>query len=247
MNYFSARSASLAASLLLATLAACTSPGTPIPEIAQEINATRDLGPMRFVPGDRIAVRFASNPTYDQRLDVRPDGTASFPLLGEIAVAGKTVEEITKELTIGYTPKLTVVDLSVNLDTSVQATQLDSPRRIFVLGEVQAPGAFPYNGENITIPKALAAAHGFDKTSAALQAMLLVRYLPKENGYRGWKIDASPDFWGSPAQVYLQPGDVLYVPNTAIDKVNIWVDKYIRQLIPFPYLSYYIVNQPPTN
>ena len=244
--HLSTRSASLAAGLLLATLAACTTPGTPIPEIAQEINATRDTGPMRFVPGDRLAIRFASNPTYDQRLDVRPDGLASFPLLGEIAVAGKTVDELTKELLPAYTAKLRVVDFSVNLDTSVQATQLDSPRRIFVLGEVQLPGAFPYNGENITIPKALAAAHGFDKTSAALTAMLLVRWLPKENGYRGWKIDANPEFWGSPNQVYLQPGDVLYVPNTTIDKVNIWVDKYIRQLIPFPYLSYYIVNQPPT-
>jgi len=240
------RSASLAASLLLCLLASCTASGTPIPEIAQEINATRETGPMRFVPGDRLAVRFASNPSYDQRLDVRPDGTASFPLLGEIPVAGKTVEELTKELTLGYTGKLTTVDFSVNLDTSVQATQLDSPRRIFILGEVQTPGAFPYNGENITIPKALAAAHGFDKTSAALNAMVLVRWLPKENGYRGWKIDANPEFWGSPNQVYLQPGDVLYVPNTTIDKVNIWVDKYIRQLIPFPYLSYYIVNQPPT-
>ena len=76
--------------------------------------------------------------------------------------------------------------------------------------------------------------------------MVLVRWLPKENGYRGWKIDADPEFWGSPSQVYLQPGDVLYVPNTTIDKLDIWVDKYIRQLIPFPYLSYYIVNQPPT-
>jgi protein involved in polysaccharide export with SLBB domain len=171
---------------------------------------------------------------------------ASFPFLGEIAVAGKTIDELTKELTPGYKEKLTTVDFTVNLDTSVQATQLDSPRRIFVLGEVQLPGAFPYNGENITIPKALAAAHGFDKTSAALNAMVLVRWLPKENGYHGWKIDADPEFWGSPAQVYLQPGDVLYVPNTTIDKLDIWVDKYIRQLIPFPYLSYYIVNQPPT-
>jgi protein involved in polysaccharide export with SLBB domain len=242
----STRGASLAASLLLATLASCTASGKPIPEIAQEINATRDTGPMRFVPGDRLAVRFASNPTYDQRLDVRPDGMASFPLLGEIGVAGKTVDEVTKELTTGYTGKLNVVDFSVNLDTSIQATQLDSPRRIFVLGEVQLPGAFPYNGENITIPKALAAAHGFDKTSAALNAMLLVRWVPKENGYHGWKIDADPEFWASASQVYLQPGDVLYVPNTTIDKVDIWVDKYIRQLIPFPYLSYYIVNQPPT-
>lgn len=240
------RLATLAASLLLAFLSACTSAGTPIPEIAQEINATRQTGPMRFVPGDRILLRFGSNPTLDQRLDVRPDGKASFLMVGEFAVAGKTAEELMKELTAAYTVKLNAVDLSVNLDTSVQATQLDSPRRVFVLGEVNLAGAFPYNGEDITIPKAIAAARGFDKKTAALQAMLLVRWLPKENGYHGWKIDANPEYWGSANQIFLQPGDVLYVPNTTIDKVDIWIDQYIRQLIPFPYLSYYIVNQPPT-
>jgi len=241
----SAGRAVIAAVLLLAALPACTSAGTPIPDIAAEINATRQAGPMRFVPGDRISLRFGSNAPLDQRLDVRPDGKASFLMVGEMAVAGKTVDELTRELTAAYTVKLTTPDLSVNLDTSTQATQLDYPRRIFVLGEVTQPGAFPYNGEDITIPKALAAARGFDKTSAALKAMLLVRYVAKENGYRGWKIDAEPEFWGSPSQVFLQPGDVLYVPNTTIDKVDIWVDKYIRQLIPFPYLSYYIVNEPP--
>jgi polysaccharide export outer membrane protein len=232
--------------LSLAVSAGCTASGTPIPEIASEINSTRASGPMRFVPGDRISIRFASNPTLDQRLDVRPDGRASFLLVGEIAVAGKTAEELTKELTSAYTGKLTTPDLSVNIDSSTYGTQLDAPRRIFVLGEVTLPGAFPWNGEDITIPKAISAARGFDKTSAALQAMLLVRWVPKENGYHGWKIDAEPEFWNSPAQIFLQPGDVLYVPNTTIDKVDIWVDKYIRQLIPFPYLSYYIVNQPPT-
>jgi len=33
----------------------------------------------------------------------------------------------------------------------------------------------------------------------------------------------SRNFWGSPSQVFLQPGDVLYVPNTTIDKVDIWI------------------------
>jgi polysaccharide export outer membrane protein len=234
----------LCAGLLAALLGACTSSGTPIPELAQEINATREAGPMRFVPGDRISVRFASDPTLDQRLDVRPDGKASFLMVGEIGVAGKTADDLTKELITAYTGKLKTPDLSVNLDSSQQATQLESPRRIFVLGEVTMPGAFPYNGEDITIPKALAAARGFDKTSAALQAMVLVRWLPKKNGYHGWKIDANPEYWGSSKQIFLQPGDVLFVPNTTIDKLDIWVDKYIRQLIPFPYLSYYIVNAP---
>jgi hypothetical protein len=34
--------------------------------------------------------------------------------------------------------------------------------------------------------------------------------------------------------VFLQARDVVFVPNTAIDDVNIWVDQYIRKMIPIP-------------
>lgn len=232
--------------LLLAALASCTTPGKPMAELAREINATRQTGPVSFLPGDRIWVRFAHDQTLDQHVDVRPDGRASFLMVGEIPVAGKTTAQLTQELTTAYTAKLTTPDLVANLESFADNTDRVSPRRYFVLGEVSAAGAYPYAGDDITIPKAIALAHGFDKTSASLESVLLVRWLPSENGYRGWKINAGVDSWSSPEQIYLQPGDVLYVPNTTIDKVNIWVDKYIRQLIPFPYLSYYIVNQPPT-
>jgi len=232
-------------SLLLAVLASCTSAGKPMSELAKEINATRQAGPTRFVPGDKIWVRFAHDQTYDQHVDVRPDGMASFLLIGEISVAGKSSAELTTELTAAYTGKLQSPDgLVANLEATGDNTSRESPRRYFVLGDVYAPGSFAYVGDEITIPKALALARGFNKTSASLESLLLVRWLPSEKGYHGWKIDAGIDSWSSPEQVFLQPGDVLYVPNTTIDKVNIWVDKYIRQLIPFPYLSYYVVNQP---
>jgi polysaccharide biosynthesis/export protein len=240
------RAASLLGCLLLATLTSCTTPGTPMPELAKEINATRQGGPTRFVPGDRISLMFAHDPLLNQKVDVRPDGSASFLMVGDFAVAGKTPEEFTKELTTAYASKLKAPDLVANIESQGENTSRESPRRYFVLGEVRTPGSFFYTGDEITIPKALALANGFDKATASLESVLLVRWLPSEKGYHGWKINAGIDYWSSPEQIFLQAGDVLYVPNTTIDKVNIWVDQYIRKLIPFPYLSYYIVNQPPT-
>lgn len=245
----SARRAATAVVLLLPALAGCTSSGKPIPEIAPEINATLQKGPTRFLPGDRIFVRFMHDATLDQRVDVRPDGKASFLMVGEFDVAGRTADELTKTLMQAYKPKIDDVDLVANIELGGEAAMRDNARRVFVLGEVTYPGAYSFTGEPLTIPKALALAHGALKPSASLESMLLVRWMPEPAGYRGWKIDAGIDYWSSPEQVLLQPGDVLYVPNTTIDKADIWVDKYIRQLIPFPYLSYYIVNQPatPTN
>ena len=192
--------------------------------------------------GDSLAVNVFGSATFDVPAQVDGRGEIVIPKVGSVKVAGLTLGKAKQAVQglVGRQFSRTTVDLQVMKLREV---------RIFVLGEVSNPGAFPYNGEEITIPKAIAAAHGFDKKTAALQAMLLVRWLPKENGYHGWKIDANPDYWSSPNQIFLQPGDVLYVPNTTIDKVDIWVDQYIRQVIPFPYLSYYIVNQPatPTN
>jgi hypothetical protein len=37
-------------------------------------------------------------------------------------------------------------------------------------------------------------------------------------------------------QILLQANDLIFVPNTPIDDVNIWIDQYIRLMIPFPYL-----------
>ncbi|MBK7644933.1 MAG: polysaccharide biosynthesis/export family protein [Planctomycetes bacterium] len=239
----------LLAALLLLGLASCTASGKPIPELAREVNATRQSGPTRFLPGDRLSVRFANDPAMDQHLDVRPDGKASFLRIGDLQVAGKSPDELTAELTQAYKEKLSSPILSANLELSGEAAMRDNPRRFFVLGEVTFPGSFGFNGEGITIPKAISLAHGFNKNTAALNSMLLVRWISESEGYRGWKINADIEYWSAQTQVLLQPGDVLYVPNTTIDKVDNWVDKYIRQLIPFPYLSYYLVNQPatPTN
>ena len=51
-----------------------------------------------------------------------------------------------------------------------------------------------------------------------------------------WLIDARIEHWGVAPPVYLQPNDLVFVPNTNIDDANIFVDKYIRQMLPFPYL-----------
>jgi hypothetical protein len=36
--------------------------------------------------------------------------------------------------------------------------------------------------------------------------------------------------------LYLQPYDVVFIPNTPIDEVAIWVDNHIRRMIPVPYV-----------
>ena len=65
---------------------------------------------------------------------------------------------------------------------------------------------------------------------------LLVRWSPSTGKQLHWTIDARPETWSGSTPLLLQPYDVLYVPNTPVDEVAIWVDNYIRRMIPFPYI-----------
>ncbi len=229
----------LAPWLLACTLAVgCASAGEPMPDIAAEINATRDLQTARFLPGDTVAIRFPHNPTFDQSVRVDSSGEASFLHIGRVNVLGKIPEQVREELERAYAAKISgPPDVSVNLiQLNPEAMVAPPNRAIHVTGEVHNPGIFPYVGQQVTLIDAIARAGGHLKATALLKQVLLVRWMPEKNTWRSWKIDARQDYWGTSKQILMQANDLVYIPNTPIDDVDIWVDQYIRLLIPFPYL-----------
>jgi len=227
-----------ALSLAVAALtfqAACASSGTPMPSVAAEINATLDPLPARFYPGDSVGLRFANDANLDQTVRVDMNGNASFLLIGTLNVAGKRPDQVRDELKQSYGSKLSAPDLTVNLIEQVATPPASSNRAVHVLGEVRNPGSIPYIGQRLTLIDAMAQVGGHLKATALLQYVLLVRWMPDQRSWKAWRIDASTDHWGAANQILLQSNDLIYVPNKPIDEVNIWVDQYIRQMIPFPF------------
>lgn len=219
------------AGLLLLSSAACSAVAMPMPDLAAEINATLQLDPYVVREGDVLEVRFLRKPEWNFSTRVRQDGRGSFTGLDELQVAGKTLAEIDEMLTRRYAvfpekPEITVDYATIAEDTAV------NPRGVMVVGEVLNPGPIVLRGERISLVEALARAGGHDKRTANLCNTLLVRWLPDQNRRVAWRLDASVDYWGSPVPVMLQPDDIVFVPNTAIDDVNIWVDQYIRLMLP---------------
>ena len=223
-------------SLLAALLGACSSTGEPVTDLAAEINSSLDPTPARFLPGDTVEVKFTHDPTLNQEVVVDPNGNASFLLVGTVHVGGKRPDQVREELDRTYKQKLTAADISVNLVPLPSTGDVLTNRLIHVMGEVRLAGAFPYLGQQVTMLSAIARAGGHLKATANLKNVLLVRYLPDKNTWKGWHIDLRESYWDSSRQILLQANDVIYIPNTAIDDVNIWIDQYIRQMIPFPYL-----------
>lgn len=86
-------------------------------------------------------------------LPVRPDGKISLPLLNDVQAAGLTPLELSNVISEGLkkfinNPQVTVTVLDIN------------SRRIYVMGEVSRPGAFPLL-PNMTVLQALGSAGAF--------------------------------------------------------------------------------------
>lgn len=214
--------------------AACSTPGgPPLPEIAPEINATFAEGEFVLTPGDVMAVTFPRAPEWTQEeVVVLADGTASFAGIEPVRVAGLTIGQLSANLRERYARIPSISDASVSVQVITPAV-----RTVSVLGEVNEPGAIEIGPEGrLTLVEAITRAGSFDKRSAWLSNTLLIRWVPEDQAQRTWKIDARHQHWDSRNPIMLQQYDIVFVPNTVIDRVDIWVDNFIRRLLPLPFI-----------
>jgi polysaccharide biosynthesis/export protein len=222
----------LCAGIVLALAgSACQSAGGPsLSSIAESINATLEPNAVILGVGDEVEVRFPYQPTWNQVVRVYPDGSASFLGIGRLIVAGMSPGRLGQALGEAYKHVLE----SPEVDVVVKSF---SARSVYVMGEVTNPGALELEPDNrLTFVEALAKAGGPLKQSAYLAHAMLIRWNGNAGQQMAWTIDARIEHWGGSVPLYLQPYDVIFIPNTPVDDVAIWVDNYIRRMIPFPYL-----------
>jgi len=213
--------------LLASSATGCNTTGRPLPEMVHEVNSTLHAGES-ILPGDELEVRFPYEPDWNHTTVVSKTGTAVFLKLDELLVGGLTLEALDELLTLGYNDILKKPELSVRVRTA-------APRTAAILGEVREPGNYPVR-DHYTIFDLLADAEGYAKRTADLDALLLVRWIPDLQQARAFYIDLDPEWWGCAEPLYIQPLDIVFIPNKPIDKINIFVDQYLRLMLPFPYL-----------
>src|SRR5262245_49239723 len=83
----------------------------PIPGVAGPTLPASE--PYRIQPGDELEVRFFHTPDQNVTLKVRPDGCISLPLVYELRVAGRTVEDVRLELTERVSRELASPEIAV--------------------------------------------------------------------------------------------------------------------------------------
>ena len=99
--------------------------------------------------------------------------------------------------------------------------------RVYVLGEVLRPSAVPIRTGRITVAEAVAEAGGFNEITAYKSAIKIIRGSLAEPEV--YTVNFKQALKGKSAQqIYLQPGDIVYVPSSGLAK---W-DRVLGQILP---------------
>jgi protein involved in polysaccharide export with SLBB domain len=179
--------------------------------------------PYRMTVGDALTIKFFYYPLYDFSTLVRPDGMVSIPLMGEVKAAGMKPSDLEKMIRDRYT------EIVAEPEVSVLVTEFGN-QRVFVFGEVQVPGPYPLVG-NMTVLDALVAAGG-PKDAAHNSDVVLMRKSP-DGRYVARTVDIEAKIRGRDDEiVYLAPSDIVYVPLSAIGKLDRFVDQFFNKLSP---------------
>ncbi len=188
----------------------------------------------RIGVGDELQIKFAYNPELnEEHIPVRPDGRISVPLAKQIRAAGLTPEELENVLSQKYAAELKKPEVTV-------IVRGFNAQRVFVDGEINRPGLLPLMGP-LTVLQSIAQSGGFKDTARVNEVLVIRRTQPKPL-VSILNLEKAQNNEDMGQDIYLMPNDVVYVPRSKIANVDLFVDLYIRRLIPFPLPA--VIPQP---
>jgi polysaccharide export outer membrane protein len=157
-------------------------------------------------PGDQVHINVWDNSNLTTTAIIRPDGTLTMPLVGDIEAAGQTPKRVKGIIENRLRSYLKGQTISI----TVAVTQVRNYRFI-VAGQVGNPGVFSVE-HYVTVKEAVAMAGGPTRYADAEHA-----YIVRKNGkgkVRKIPINYAEIVTGEqPHQdIVIIPGDVIYVP-----------------------------------
>jgi len=170
------------------------------------VNLRQSIQASTLGPGDEFEVRVYEEPALSGSWLVSPAGQIDYPLLGTLTVEGLLPSQVAAQIRTRLAEKYIR-----NPYVTVQVKALNS-KRVVVLGEVKAPGRFPFS-ERMTVVDAMTMAGGF--TTMAERNYTIVTRTDAAGTHR-IPVPVEKIMQGLAANFYLQPGDILFVPETVL-------------------------------
>jgi len=154
-------------------------------------------------PGDVLTISVWKERDLQGEVAVRPDGGLNFPLVGEIVAAGKTVDQLTTDISTKlakYVPDPVV---------TVMVKQILG-NKIYVIGKVNRPGEFMAN-RNMDVMQALTMAGGPNPYAAVNKIKIIRRVNGEQKTFR-FKYSQVEKGEDLEQNIILQGGDTVIVP-----------------------------------
>lgn len=159
--------------------------------------------PYTVKPGDVLSISVWKEPELQGEVLVTPDGTFSFPLVGQVDGRGKTVTELHK--TVSERLKGFISDPVV----TVSVKQING-NKVYVIGQVTKPGEFVVNPA-VDVMQALSMAGGTTPYASLPNIMILRRGNGTQQSLR-FDYTAVVKGRNLEQNIQLQSGDVVVVP-----------------------------------
>lgn len=170
---------------------------------------------------DELKIAVYPQQELNQVVQIRPDGKITMNLIGDVFVEGRTPEEVDALLTKRLSTYLKGAEVTVTVTEFLS-------KRYYVVGEVGQPGRYAYVGKTSVVDAVMEA--GSYTRRADIGRFILVR--PSETNPQVMDVDFAEVLTAGRAEynLYLQPGDLLYVPPTGLAKVG-----YSLEALLFPF------------
>jgi len=166
----------------------------------------------RVKSGDTLQVEVVEDTNLNRQVLVLPDGSISFPLVGNIPAAGRTVDQVSAALSSGLasnfaSPPNVYVSIGA-LAPAVVSSSVAATQGVFVTGQIATPGRLDVE-PGTTVLQAIAQAGGLTPFAAGKRIQLR----REDSVYRYNYYSAGSDGGSINSSTVLAPGDVIVVPQ----------------------------------
>ena len=193
--------------LVLGATVACSG-NPPVADDKAQSAAADPQTEYRIGPGDQLNVFVFNQPDLSMAVPVRPDGLISTPLIEDMPAAGKTPSQLARDMEKRLAEYIRSPSVNV-IVTGFVGTYSDQVR---VVGQAAHPQALPYRS-GMTVLDVMIAVGGLGEFAAGNRARLIRRADGKTTETRV-RLDDLLNDGDISANLQVQPGDVLIIPET---------------------------------
>lgn len=176
-------------------------------EVTNALAQVRSSQSYVLQPGDLVDIRVYMEDDMNRVLRISGNGTVTFPLVGNIRIAGLSLEQAEQELAKRLTSYIKQPQVSMLVKEYGNKT-------VYVLGQVSKPGSIQIPPEKeLTVLEAITSVGGFTDVANTSK----VRVLRVEDGkQKSMDVDVSQitKQGNKSLDIALQPGDVVFVPQS---------------------------------